>query len=108
MVWSGLKSEYLDSRHEPNNEAKRIVLLAVVSSTTPWSAAQNDLNAERALAYAKRISVSHFDSSLRKRTSLNGSRKPFASDAKIDWNVNDCGEQTGGDNDKERDIPMCV
>lgn len=28
--------------------------------------------------------------------------------AKITWEVNDCGEQTGGEADKDRDLPICA
>ena len=85
-----------------------IVLLAVVFLTASRSAAQNDRYVERALSYAKRISVSQLDPSLRKQAFAQWFKQAVGPDAEISWEVNDCGEQTGGDNQKGRDIPTCV
>jgi hypothetical protein len=87
---------------------KPLVLLAAVFLATSWAAAQNDRYEKQALAYAKRILVSQLDSRLPKQAFAQWFKDTVGPYVKIDWEVNDCGEQTGGDTQKGRDIPTCV
>jgi hypothetical protein len=63
---------------------------------------------EQIIAYAKKIDVSQLDSTLPSQSFAHWFRKTVGSAAKITWEVNDCGEQTGRKSDLERDIPICV
>ncbi len=63
---------------------------------------------KQALAYAKRIPVSQLDPKLPNRPFALWLKGVTGSNAKIRWEVNDCGEQTGGPADIGRDFPSCV
>jgi len=63
---------------------------------------------KRAIAYAQRLAVSQLDVNLPERRFAEWFKANVGSDAKISWEVNDCGEQTGRAADKGRDFPTCV
>src|SRR5438132_1293620 len=86
---------------------KSIALLAAFIAATSASA-QNDQYEKRAIAYAKQIPVSQFDASLTGQRFGEWLRATVGTQAKIKWEVNDCGEQTGTAADIGRDFPSCV
>ncbi len=62
-----------------------------------------------AIAAAKNTSVHRLDSSLPDKTLAQWLRDSVGHQARITWEVNDCGEQTGNpETDKGRDFPMCA
>jgi hypothetical protein len=58
--------------------------------------------------YAKKYLVSDIEPNVPKMSFAKWLRKTVGKDAKVDWEINDCGEQTGTPEDKGRDFPMCV
>lgn len=81
------------------------LLLAVV----PAFAQTAQQKSERAaVEHAKSVLISTLDRTL-PRVSLEFFLTNESDGARIQWEVNDCGEQTGGsDADPGRDFPMCV
>ena len=65
-------------------------------------------SANRAIAFAKRIEVSTLDSKLPHQHFVSWFKEVVGPGAKIGWEVNDCGEQTGSAADKDRDLPFCA
>jgi hypothetical protein len=62
-----------------------------------------------AIERAKNTIVRSVDSTLPNETLETWLRDLFGSGAKVAWEVNDCGEQTGDpQRDRDRDFPMCV
>ena len=84
-----------------------IVLFGVVLVVTS-ALAQSDRYEKRAIAYAKRLSVSELEKGLPAQRLADWFREAVGSQAKIKWEVNDCGEQTGTSADVGRDFPSCV
>lgn len=58
--------------------------------------------------YARRIKASTLDSGLPRTTIEAWFRSVVGPKAKISWESNDCGEQTGGPESAKIDIPMCA
>jgi hypothetical protein len=72
-------------------------------------AAQPRALEERAIALARRTPVSTLEPGLPKQPLLQWLTGAAGPSARIDWEVNDCGEQTGNpDTDRGRDFPLCV
>jgi hypothetical protein len=84
-----------------------IVLFGVVFVATT-ARAQSDLYEKRTIAYAKRLSVSELQKGLPAQRFADWFSDAVGSQAKINWEVNDCGEQTGTPTDVGRDFPSCV
>lgn len=81
------------------------LLLTVCLWAQPLSASKEE---KAAIRRAKNLLVSSFDRSL-PNVSLEFFLKYEGGGAAIDWEVNDCAEQTGSPAiDHERDSPMCV
>jgi len=78
----------------------------VVIATSAW--AQNDRYEKRAIAYAKRLFVSQLETGLPTQRFADWFSDTVGSQAKIKWEVNDCGEQTGTPADTGRAFPSCV
>ena len=78
----------------------------VLVATSAW--AQSDRNEKRAIAYAKRISVSQLERGLPAQRFADWFSDAVGGQAKIKWELNDCGEQTGTPADVGRDFPSCV
>lgn len=62
----------------------------------------------RVVNYARRIKANTLDSSLPRTTIEAWFRSVVGPKAKISWEANDCGEQTGGPEPAKIDIPMCA
>src|SRR6185295_13686052 len=75
-------------------------------ATSAW--AQNDHYEKRAIAYAKLLSVSQLEIGLPTQRFADWFSDAVGSQAKIKWEVNDCGEQTGTPTDVGREFPSCV
>ncbi|HEX8369673.1 MAG TPA: hypothetical protein VF604_14100 [Pyrinomonadaceae bacterium] len=58
--------------------------------------------------YAKRYLVSDIEPNLPRQSFAVWFRETVGKPAKIYWEINDCGEQTGTSEDKGRDFSMCV
>jgi hypothetical protein len=63
---------------------------------------------EAALGYAKGIPAARLEPGLDESPFAEWLQNRLGSAATIDWEVNDCGEQSGDPSDRDRDIPMCV
>lgn len=62
----------------------------------------------RVVNYARRVKASTLDSSLPRTTVEAWFRSVVGPKAKITWEANDCGEQTGGPEPAKVDGPMCA
>jgi hypothetical protein len=58
--------------------------------------------------YAKKYLVSDIESNVPPISFEKWFQTTVGEDAKVDWDINDCGEQTGTSADRGRDFPMCV
>src|SRR4051794_10770175 len=89
----------------------RATLLLCLLTLSTLLAAQNssEINSHKAaIERAQNVLVSTFDRSLPKVT-LKFFLESESEGAKIEWEVNDCGEQTGDPAvNRGRDIPTCV
>lgn len=65
-------------------------------------------NETRVINYARRIKASTLDSSLPRTTIETWFRSVVGPKAKISWETNDCGEQTGAPGAAKIDVPMCA
>ena len=86
------------------------IALAVLFATAPAEAQSSaQQKTERAtIEYAKAVLVSALDKTL-PRVSLEFFLANESDGARIQWEVNDCGEETGNpETDRGRDFPMCV
>ncbi len=63
---------------------------------------------KRVINYARRIRASTLDSSLPRTTIEAWFRSVVGRKAKISWETNDCGEQTGAPGAAKIDAPMCA
>jgi hypothetical protein len=70
--------------------------------------AQAKHSAESIVARAKSSDVSRLDSRLPRQRFYAWFKNVVGPMAKIRWEANDCGEQTGGPADKVRDLPICA
>ena len=70
--------------------------------------AQAKHSAESIVARAKSSDVSRVDSRLPRQRFDHWFNNVVGPLAKIRWEANDCGEQTGGKADKRRDLPVCA
>jgi hypothetical protein len=86
-----------------------LVLLgvALVAVVGPGQARPSERDV-RAITAAKRILVSQLDPKLPRQPLDQWLRRLVGPAARIEWSVDDCGEQTGTPADKGRDFPMCV
>lgn len=60
------------------------------------------------IAYGKQLDVSKIDSRLPSQKFSDWVKTLAGEKAKTKWEVNDCGEQTGTEADRDRDLPICV
>ncbi len=63
---------------------------------------------KRAVATVQQVMVSQLDSQLPERSFSLWFNQVVGSQAGVNWQLNDCGEQTGNASDRERDLPYCV
>jgi hypothetical protein len=83
-------------------------LLLLISTLVCAQTAKLSKRDQQAIARAKNVLVSTFDKSLPKVT-LEYFLTSESDGGKIEWEVNDCGEQTGNPAiDRGRDLPLCV
>jgi hypothetical protein len=87
---------------------KGILLLVLFFMFSVSSLGQTEISEKAAIARAKQVSVSRLDSKLPKQRFDSWLVGLIGKEAKIFWDVNDCGETTGTAVDKERDMPICV
>jgi hypothetical protein len=71
-------------------------------------AGQGQESVKQALPFAKRIDVQTLDSRLPHQHFSKWFNEVVGPGAKIGWEVNDCGEQTGNASEKDRDLPFCA
>jgi hypothetical protein len=82
------------------------VLVAVILSPMTQSGMRS--KTRQVISSAKRIDVSVLDSRLPSKSFGQWFRGVVGAEAKIKWEVNDCGEQTGTSVDRLRDLPSCA
>ena len=85
-----------------------VTLVLLITCTTSAQTASRERADKEAIEYAQRVLVSSLDHNL-PRITLRFFLENESDGARIHWEVNDCGEQTGSpDVDRGRDFPMCV
>jgi len=81
-----------------------IVVLTLLIST----AAMSQITQEDAIDLLEQYPASRLDSLLPKTAFLTWFKEIVGASAKITWEINDCGEQSGvASVDQQRDIPVC-
>jgi hypothetical protein len=70
--------------------------------------AQEPTFEKRAIEIAKRLPVSELEQGMPKQPLPEWLRRAAGPGAKLEWELNDCGEQTGTAADAGRDFPFCV
>src|SRR6266851_3459667 len=63
---------------------------------------------DREIGFAKKINVSQLDVGLPQQKFDEWFRNLVGSEAIVVWELNDCGEQTGSEADRKRDLPTCA
>jgi hypothetical protein len=63
---------------------------------------------EAALGYVKGMPAARLEPGLDESPFAEWLQKRLGPAATIEWEVNDCGEQSGDPSDRDRDLPMCV
>jgi hypothetical protein len=63
---------------------------------------------ERAIRFAKTIPVSRLEAGMPRQPFAAWFQKLVGPLAKVTWETNDCGEQTGSPADAQRDFPICA
>ncbi len=58
--------------------------------------------------YAKKYLVSDIEPNVPKMSFADWFQQTVGKATKVEWSINDCGEQTGTSADRGRDLPMCV
>ncbi|HRH47074.1 MAG TPA: hypothetical protein PKY82_35840, partial [Pyrinomonadaceae bacterium] len=58
--------------------------------------------------YAKQYLVSDIEPNVPKMKFADWFQQTVGKESKVEWDINDCGEQTGTPEDRGRDFPMCV
>jgi hypothetical protein len=73
------------------------------------SLANSQVTLEDAIDLLGQVPASSLDSLLPKTAFLHWFKNTVGPDAKLQWEINDCGEQTGVPSvDQQRDIPVCL
>ena len=85
-----------------------LVCIVAMLVTTALAQTQFRYSNEYVIARARRSDVSKLDSRLTEQRFDEWFKTVVGPDAKIRWEANDCGEQTGGPADKRRDLPVCA
>lgn len=81
------------------------VILCVCPSVASWA----QISESAAIKYVQEISVTTIDSGYVSSDFQTWLKKTIGKNARITWELNDCGEQTGNPAiDRERNIPYCV
>ena len=84
-------------------------LFVAVFGISLLAAAQESTRDQRAIEQAQQTPVSMLEAGLPNQPLGQWLRDAVGPSAKITWEVNDCGEQTGNpDLDRGRDFPLCV
>jgi hypothetical protein len=84
-----------------------IGIVFLTSTITLWAQTPSANNEQREVERIKSFPVSSIDSTL-PEVSLEYFLNYEADGAPINWEVNDCGEQSGNPSDEKREIPACV
>lgn len=86
-----------------------ILLLVISSAACVWAQKnENDARDAKLIRQVKQLPASQLDSALPSMSLEKWLRVEAGADAEFQWEVNDCGEQTGTAEDRGRDFPMCV
>ncbi|MEW6213267.1 MAG: hypothetical protein AB1631_33530 [Acidobacteriota bacterium] len=85
-----------------------ISIIALVFMMSAMASAQKKSGEKRTIAYAKQALVSRLDPILPDQHLAEWLSQTVGPEAKIVWEVNDCGEQTGSRVQRGRDYPICV
>ena len=63
---------------------------------------------KKAVATVQQVMVSQLDSQLPDRSFSSWFNQIVGAQSGVNWQLTDCGEQTGNATDRERDMPYCV
>ena len=85
-----------------------IVLSLLGFTALDAGAAPRPTQEQRAIAVARRTLVSKLDRKLPRQPLEQWLRRLVGPTARIEWSVDDCGEQSGTPADRGRDFPLCV
>lgn len=86
----------------------RWCLLSILLFTQSVSFAQNSSFEEMAIAKVKATPTSEIEAGMSKLPFEVWLQNLAGKDAELKWELNDCGEGTGGPADRERDMPLCI
>ena len=84
---------------------RSLPLVAVFLVVSPLAGQSLD---ERAIRFAKTIPVSRLEAGMPRQPFDAWFQKLVGPQAKVTWETNDCGEQTGSPADAQRDFPICA
>jgi hypothetical protein len=91
---------------------RSIGMLIITITAMCWlfatASAQETTTDRIALNRVKNLSASELDQELSKQRFADWFTEIVGPGARIVWDINDCGEQTGSPADRGRDIPGCV
>ena len=90
------------------NLVRSLFVAAFVMACFAGAQAQSKRQQAAAIRYGKGTLVSRIEKGMPRERFDVWLKKLAGRKAKITWEVNDCGEQTGTPVDKGRDFPMCV
>ncbi len=83
-----------------------LVVVTLLAATVHGQSPPRD---RRLIAYAKNLPASKLDCQLSNRRFISWLRSVVGIGVKIDWEINDCGEQTGNPNDGSSiNPPLCA
>lgn len=83
--------------------------IAIVSAISLMLSAQaRSIREKEAISDVQRVLASQLDAELPRKPLADWFRRVVGPQAKVNWELNDCGEQTGTASDRERDLPVCV
>jgi hypothetical protein len=88
---------------------RQVVALFALALFAANAHGQSSARDRRLIAYAKKLPASKLDSQLPHQPFVSWFRSVVGASAKIDWEINDCGEQTGNPNDPNSiNPPLCA
>ena len=85
-----------------------ILTMVILAPNFDQSCINQKKSDEELIAYAKKLNVNKMESRLPQEELDTWLKSILRSTTKIEWEINDCGEQTGTEIDRQRDLPFCA
>jgi len=86
-----------------------IALSAVIAALALPAASRGQSRDDKAaIEHARGVSAARLEAGLADVPFADWLQKRLGPAARVDWEVNDCGEQSGDPSDRNRDFPICV